>query len=68
MIPQSLNTSGHKNYATGLFLQASVCPICSCPCSSGSTAQVLPYVGSDYYCETGYNTNGASEDFPNDPL
>ena len=28
----------------------------SCPCNTNSTAQVPPYVGSDYYCESG-NSN-----------
>ena len=27
----------------------------ACPCNSGGTAIVPPYVGSDYYCETGNN-------------
>ena len=27
----------------------------SCPCNTGSTNQVPPYVGSDYYCESGNN-------------
>ena len=42
----------------------------SCPCNSDSTAQVPPYVGSDYYCETGNNANAAPNNlfFPNDPL
>ena len=26
-----------------------------CPCNTNSTAQVPPYVGTDYYCETGNN-------------
>ena len=40
-----------------------------CPCNTGSTAQVPPYVGSDYYCETGHNAGYPQESFfPNDPL
>ena len=40
-----------------------------CPCNSDSTAQVPPYVGSDYYCDTGNNAvNGYPGLFPNDPL
>ena len=40
-----------------------------CPCNSDSTAQVPPYVGSDYYCETGNNADsGSIEFFPDDPL
>ena len=46
----------------GLFLGA-------CPCNTGSTVQVPPYVGSDYYCETGNDANHALiKFFPNDPL
>ena len=41
----------------------------ACPCNSGGTAYAPPYVGNDYYCETG---NNAASDFwgflPNDPL
>ena len=41
----------------------------ACPCNSGGTAIVPPYVGNDYYCETG---NNAASDFsgflPDDPL
>ena len=55
-------------YANGIYLYF-LCPHCSCPCNSGSTAQVPPYVGSDYYCEAGNNTAGISHTFfPNDPL
>ena len=36
---------------------------------SDSTAQVPPYVGRDYYCETGNNGDRGQEGlFPNDPL
>ena len=45
-------------YATGAFLFYDQCIRCVCPCNSGSTAKVPPYVGSDYYCETGLNRNG----------
>ena len=57
-------------YATGVSLFLGHCPInCSCPCNTNSTAQVPPYIGSDYYCETGYNAAGISQTFlPNDPL
>ena len=42
----------------------------SCPCNTGSIAQVPPYVGSDYYCETGNNASGIAVDtfLPDDPL
>ena len=41
-----------------------------CPCNSDSTAQVPPYVGSDYYCDTGNNAVDPQFNvfFPNDPL
>ena len=41
-----------------------------CPCSQGSTAQVHPFVGNDYYCETGNNvyTNTHFYFHGNDPL
>ena len=40
-----------------------------CPCNSDSTAQVPPYVGSDYYCETGNDVpTGQIGPFLNDPL
>ena len=57
-------------YATGISYLLNPCgSLCSCPCNSGSTAQVPPYVGSDYYCETGYNSLGLPSGFyPNDPL
>ena len=38
-------------YATGSEAQSS--DQSSCPCNTGSTALVPPYVGSDYYCESG---------------
>ena len=55
-------------YAIGVSLGNS-CYTCSCPCNSDRTAQVPPYVGRDYYCETGFNAAGHSQTFfPNDPL
>ena len=55
-------------YAIGVSLGNS-CYTCSCLCNSDRTAQVPPYVGRDYYCETGYNAAGHSQTFfPNDPL
>ena len=57
-------------YATGFSLQYDAC--CTaylCPCNSGNNVQVPSYVGSDYYCETGFNTAGTPNTFfPNDPL
>ena len=57
-------------YAAGVSLYSNPSPRASCPCNTGSTAQVPSYVGSDYYCETGYNSLGISYNtfFPNDPL
>ena len=56
-------------YATGVSFQAQGCDTCSCPCNSDRTVQVPPYVGSDYYCETGNNAAGVSLIlFSNDPL
>ena len=52
-------------YATGITT-VTVHTNASCPCNSGSTAQVPPYIGNDYYCETG--NNGVGDFFPNDPL
>ena len=66
------NTTEPKHiwtYATGLSLKPNLCPPCTCPCNSGSTAQVPPYVGNDYYCETGNNMQSSKFGFfPNDPL
>ena len=41
----------------------------ACPCNSGDTAVVPPYVGNDYYCETGNNAASVFLGFlPDDPL
>ena len=56
-------------YANGISLRHVIRPTTLCPCTDGSTAQVPPYVGNDYYCETGYNNNGYNHSFfPDDPL
>ena len=39
----------------------------NCPCNDGSTQSVPPYVGNDYYCESGVN-NICSGGNTNDPL
>ena len=59
-------------YATAPFLYYDRCLYCLCPCNTGSTAQVLPYIGNNY-CETGLNRNGpagaqSNKFFPNDLL
>ena len=59
-------------YATGVtktLINVSEFTNALCPCNSDSTAQVPPYVGSDYYCETGNNGDTGQQGlFPNDPL
>ena len=57
-------------YATGLSIQSACGHSCNCPCNTGNTGQVPPYVGNDYYCETGNNVPGIPTNtfFPNDPL
>ena len=53
-------------YAVGYGLTQE---INTCPCNAGGTAIVPPYVGSDYYCETGNNAGSAFWSFlPDDPL
>ena len=56
-------------YANGLsFHDPGNRPI-ECPCNTGAANVVPSFVGSDYYCETGFNGNGVSYIFfPNDPL
>ena len=57
------------SFANGPALQFDAHPHSTCPCNTGSTAQVPPFVGSDYYCETGNNGAGVpSGFFFNDPL
>ena len=50
-----------RNLRTGLF---------SCPCNTGNSFNFLPFVGSDYYCETGDNDDTCCESilYSNDPL
>ena len=56
-------------YANGVSLRFNADPTFLCPCNTGSTAVVPPYVGSDYYCETGNNGEGSLiKFFPDDPL
>ena len=37
-------------YTSGYYEDQTSCP---CNCNRGSTHQVPPYIGSDYYCESG---------------
>ena len=53
-------------YATGsrLFIDTN-----TCPCNSGNSAEAPPFVGNDYYCETGNNAAGNQiVKFYDDPL
>ena len=55
-------------YVNGHYLRA---PRGACPCNNNSNVQVPPYVGSDYYCETGANMRtccGQFHLYSNDPL
>ena len=56
-------------YATGLSIQ-NFCSDCNCPCNTDSIPQVPPFVGNDYYCETGSNVPGVPTNtfLLNDPL
>ena len=47
-------------YAAGIAIRGN--PARECPCTTGGTALTPPYVGSDYYCETGNNQEGTSGD------
>ena len=44
-------------YAAGLSLRGTRFRY-ECPCNTGNVFSTPPYVGSDYYCETGYNQAG----------
>lgn len=41
-----------------------------CPCSTGSSNTPLPFIGDDYFCESGANTMDVPGDksFPDDPI
>ena len=53
-------------YAVGYGLTQE---INTCPCNTGGIAVVPPYVGNDYYCETGNNAASSILEFlPGDPL
>ena len=56
-------------YVTGLNLMY-LNPQEHCPCNNGNSVAPPPFVGSDYYCETGDNdkTCCANTFYPNDPL
>ena len=52
-------------YANGLNLLDS--RICNCSCDNGNTFDPPPFVGSDYYCESGDNVNTCC-DYSNDRI
>ena len=59
--------SGHcKHDANGVDLSSSSKKVC--PCNIGSIVEVPPYVGSDYYCETGGTCCILGHFYPNDTL
>ena len=63
-------TSGIKHiwtYATGNHDGADTY---DCPCNTGASIQVPPYVGNDYYCESGNSDTSTSTTvlYSNDPL
>ena len=58
-------------YANGVSLYYSTNSLYVCPCNTGAVNIVPSFVGSDYYCETGFNGNGEPTYnflFSNDPL
>ena len=57
-------------YANGVNLLHPGYPKFSCPCNNGSGFSSPPYIGNDYYCETGDNDNDCCDfiAFTNDPL
>ena len=58
-------------YANGLNLMHALTPKSNCPCNDGSGFVPPPFVGSDYYCETGDNDNTCCDSstlYSNDPL
>ena len=40
----------------------------ACPCDASITIRVPPFVGNDYFCESGANAASPGVFFPNDPL
>ena len=52
---------GHDEQGTDSF---------DCPCNNGSPYMnyTIPFVGNDYYCESGTNTDNSYKLFSNDPL
>ena len=40
----------------------------SCPCNNGSTVSVEPFIGDNYFCESGISDNSWSLFYTSDPL
>ena len=58
-------------YVCGMNLLHSSIPQLNCPCNTGNAVAPPPFVGSDYYCETGNNDYTCCDFtafYPNDPL
>ena len=55
-------------YVNGPNLGFPGLPTIVCPCNSDSDLVPPPFVGSDYYCETGNNDGSSLLFFSNDPL
>ena len=58
-------------YVCGVNLVHSSIPQFNCPCNTGNAVAPPPFVGSDYYCETGnngYTCCDFTANYPNDPL
>ena len=55
-------------YAGGIFEQRTI--KYDCPCNNGSPYMnyTIPFVGNDYYCESGTSTFSGSVLYSNDPL
>ena len=56
-------------YANGLNLMSTGPPPNNCPCNNDNSVLPPPFVGSDYYCETGDNNKTCcSHDIPSTPM
>ena len=51
--------------------EASYCPTCVCPCTNTqhqATVSIPPYVGNDYFCDTGSSQHFVRRFYSDDPL
>ena len=55
-------------YAGGFQEIAQYFGLYDCPCKQNTTAIVPPYIGTDYYCESGVHLCCPTQLFYNDPL